>query len=72
VFLATGSSPTYPIGEWTQLRVRQVGAQITVWADGELLTTTVDEDNPLTEGAFGLYTEDALVHFDDLEACSPM
>src|SRR3954447_12729383 len=33
-FLATGSNPTFPVGRWYTVRVRQVSNTITVWVNG--------------------------------------
>lgn len=70
-FLATGSNPEYELGVWNNLRVRQVGSTMEVWADGELLTRFTDHENAYTSGALGLYTEDATVQFDDIELGLP-
>lgn len=71
-FIATASSPTYPAGSWNTVRVRQVGAQVELWANGVLLTKFVDTENVLTSGKVGLYTEDAQVHFDDVKVSLPL
>jgi hypothetical protein len=70
VFLATGSSPSFPIGRWYDVRIRQVGATISVYADGVHLTTFTDS-SPILSGKIGLYNEDAHVHFDDVTICPP-
>ena len=69
-FLATGSSPTYPIARWYTVRVQQVGATMSVWANGVLLTTFTDSERPYTSGAVGLYNEDAQVRFDSVKVLS--
>ena len=65
-FLATGSSPKFPIGSWNEIEVTQTGAAIDVSVDGEHLTHFVDEERPYLNGAIGMYCEDSRVYFDDL------
>ena len=65
-FLATGSAPTYDVGDWHDVRVRQVGATFTVWANGKELTTFTDRERPYLEGNVGVYNEDAATYFDDI------
>ncbi|MGY1691005.1 family 16 glycoside hydrolase [Geodermatophilus sp. SYSU D01105] len=62
-FLATGSSPTFPVGPWYEVHVRQVGDLTQVSVDGEPLVDFRDDDGPYLRGAVGLYTEDAAVEF---------
>jgi hypothetical protein len=65
-FLATGVLPLFPVGVQHTVRVRQVGATVTVWANGEFLTTHTDSEQPYVDGRVGLYTEDAEVTFDSV------
>jgi len=80
-YLATGTSPTFPIGTtWRNVTITQIGATITVEVDGKVLTTFTDgpgsggygpwSDHPdqevYTSGSVGLYTEDALTQFTDI------
>jgi hypothetical protein len=65
-FLASGNSPRFPTGAWHQLTVVQHGGEITVTANGRRLTHFVDPD-PYTRGAVGLYTEDAVVTFRNID-----
>jgi hypothetical protein len=60
-YLATGSSPTFSVGAWHTLRIRQTGSLIEAWGDGQLLTRFVDHERPYASGHVGLYTEDAHV-----------
>lgn len=68
-FLATGSTPTFPIGTWLRYDITQ-----TVNADGSVtmvvkakkgngtlttLATFTDSERPYTSGKIGLYNEDA-------------
>jgi len=70
-YLKTSSSPTYAVGSWHTVRVRQVANVITVWADGTQLTTFTDSERPYATGTLGLYNEDSLVHFDDVTVTAP-
>ena len=70
-YLATSGSPTYAVGAWHTVRVRQVGNVMTVWADGTQLTTFTDNERPYASGTLGLYNEDSLVHFDDVSVTTP-
>lgn len=63
-FLRTGTRPSFAVGQQHTVRVRQVGATMTVWGDGALLTTFTDAERPYGSGSVGLYTEDAEVAFD--------
>lgn len=65
-FLATGGSPTFPVGPWYTVNVRQVGNQINVTVDGAPLVSFTDEERPYTAGQVSLYNEDAHVEFDDV------
>jgi hypothetical protein len=69
-FLASGSTPTFPVGTWHDVQVTQRGGHITVTADGRPLVDHVD-DEPYTHGGVGLYTEDADVSFRDI-AITPL
>ena len=66
-FLASGDSPTFPIGKNYRVTVTQENGTMTVSADGQELATITDEETPYREGAIGLYTEDARVHFFDFD-----
>jgi len=70
-YLLTGSTPTFPVGAWYRVRVRQLGTTMTVWVDDRELATFKDEETPYTSGSIGLYNEDANVHFDDVRVVSP-
>ena len=65
-FLATGSDKRFPVGTWSSVEVRQVGATMTVWADGKQLTTFTDTERPYTSGSVGFYNEDAKTIFDNV------
>lgn len=70
-FLATGASPTFSLGGWHTVRVRQIGTTIEAWGDGQLLTRFVDQERPYRTGHVGLYTEDAHVEHADLVVQRP-
>ena len=65
-FLRTGSSPSFPIGEWNTVRVVHVGNTMTVYANGTALTSFTDTERPYTGGSVALYNEDSEMHFDDM------
>ena len=67
-FLATGTDPTFALGEWHEFRVVQSGSEIVLWGDGRQLTRYVDTEDPYLDGSIGLYTEDAAVSFDRVTA----
>ncbi|MGH3547694.1 MAG: family 16 glycoside hydrolase [Pseudonocardiaceae bacterium] len=68
--ITTGTTP-YPIGQWIEVRVQYHGANTTVWVNGAPLTTIVDTERPYTDGAVGLYTEDAAVQFIPVRLGAP-
>ena len=70
-YLRTGSSPTFAVGTWHTVRVRQVANVITVWGDGTQLASFTDTERPYASGTLGLYNEDSLVHFDDVNVSTP-
>ena len=71
-FLATGTSPVFPIGVPYSVHITQDGSNtITASVNGVLLTTFTDIERPYTSGKIGLYTEDAHVHFDDVVVTQP-
>ena len=69
--LKTDSRPTFPVGPWYDVRVRQVGARMRVWVDGEEIVRFTDHERPYRRGAIGLYNEDAQVQFDDITVDEP-
>ena len=64
-FLKTGGK-NFAVGRWHNVRVRQVGATMTVWANGQKLTSFKDNQRPYTSGRVGVYNEDAKTFFDDV------
>jgi hypothetical protein len=76
-FLASGSSPQYPVGKRLVVRVTQsvsgAGATtMSVYVDGALLTTFTDTERPYSGGSIGFYTEDAQVFFNSLVVTTPV
>jgi hypothetical protein len=65
-FLATGTAPGFPVGQWYDVRIRQAGDTTTVWVDGQRLVRFRDTERPYRRGAVGLYNEDAAVQFADV------
>ena len=70
-FLATGSSPSFPIGNWYNIKVVETAQNtITVYVNNQLITTFTDTERPYTSGRIGLYTEDAHVQFENVSSTS--
>jgi len=69
-FLATGSQ-RFPIGRWHDIRVRQVGRTMKVWANGGFLTKFTDRERPYKRGAVAVYNEDAKTYFDEVLITRP-
>jgi hypothetical protein len=65
-FLATGSSPSFPIGPWYRIGVAQTGDTIQVSVNGVQVVTVIDRERPYSSGRVGLYSEDAEAYFDDV------
>jgi 1,2-diacylglycerol 3-beta-glucosyltransferase len=63
-FLASGITPFFRVGFPHTVGIVQIGNQITLTADGKLLTRFTDEQRPYLAGAFGFYAEDSQAHFD--------
>lgn len=66
-FLASGDTPTFPVGHDYRVTVTQDDGAMTVSVDGEELDTVTDTQTPYRQGSIGLYTEDARVHFSDFD-----
>ena len=62
-FLATGSSPVFPIGTTHAVKIVQSDNVIKAYADGALLATFTDVERPYLSGRIGLYNEDSRVRF---------
>ncbi len=67
-FLATGSTPVYPVGDANDVKIIHDDTNTIIFsANGEVLTVFTDEETPYSAGRIGMYTEDALVYFTDVE-----
>lgn len=62
-FLATGSSPVFPVGTAHAVKIVQTGDVLKAYADGALLATFTDAERPYLAGRIGLYNEDSRVRF---------
>jgi hypothetical protein len=68
-FLASGSSPSFPLRRWVEIKVTQdAAARIEVRAAGRLVVSYVDEERPYAAGKIALYGEDCEALFDDVRA----
>jgi hypothetical protein len=65
-FLATGASPSFPIGPWYRIRVAQSGQTIQVFVNDLFITTFTDRERVYSSGRIGLYSEDAQAYFDNV------
>jgi GH18 family chitinase len=65
-FLATGTTPVFPIGSWYIVRIVQTANVIAVYVNGRLLTTYTDTLTPYSSGRIGLYAEDSTVRFENV------
>jgi hypothetical protein len=65
-FLATGSVPFFPIGQWYTIGIQQSGATIAVSVNNVPITTFTDYERPYSSGRVGLYSEDAEAYFDNV------
>jgi len=58
-YLPASERPTFPVGRSYEIRVRHVGATITLWASGKRVVTFTDRERPYRSGSIALYSEDA-------------
>ena len=65
-FLATGSVPSFPIGQWYRIGIRQSAETITVSVNDLPITTFADYERPYSSGRIGMYSEDAEAYFDNI------
>ena len=65
-FLASAPTPRFRIGAWHSVGIVQVGNQIDVSADGQLLARFTDTQQPYLNGALGVYSEDSVAQFDHI------
>jgi hypothetical protein len=66
-FLASAPDPRFPVGVTHTVGIVQSGNQITVSADGHLLTQFTDTQHPYMSGAFGVYSEDSVARFSRIQ-----
>jgi 1,2-diacylglycerol 3-beta-glucosyltransferase len=69
-FLASAPYPRFPVGVTHAVGIVQSGNQITVSADGRLLTQFTDTQRPYLSGAFGVYSEDSVARFSHIQLTS--
>jgi hypothetical protein len=62
-FLAYSYTRRFPIGPTYEIRIRHVGAAITVWVNGQQIVAFTDRERPYHGGSVALYTEDATALF---------
>ena len=65
-FLATGSTPVYPVGGTYTVKIVQNQNVMTVYVNGALVTTFTDTERPYASGRIGLYNEDSNVRFTNV------
>jgi hypothetical protein len=67
-FLASGTSPQFPIGSWynVHLRVEQPGHN-SVWVDNARIADFDDSERPYDHGRIGFYLEDAVAAFGNVQ-----
>ena len=70
-YLATAPTPTFPVGAWYTVRIREVGSTMTVWVNGTQIASFTDSQRPYASGHLGLYNEDSHVRFDDVTVKAP-
>jgi cellulose synthase/poly-beta-1,6-N-acetylglucosamine synthase-like glycosyltransferase len=66
-FLASSTYPRFPVGVTHTVGIVQIGNQITVSADGHLLTQFTDAQRPYLGGGFGVYSEDSVARFSHIQ-----
>ena len=62
-FLATGSTPKFPVGGTYTVAVAQQGALMSVWVNGQHIVSFTDQERPYLSGSLGLYCEEAAVNY---------
>jgi hypothetical protein len=62
-------TPSLSLGGFNEVWIKQVGSHISISLNGSDLITFQDTASVLLQGKFGLYNEDAYVHFDDFHVC---
>ncbi len=71
-FLASGSSPVFPVGSWYNIKIVQDTSNlIKVYADERLVASFLDTERPYVSGRIGFYNEDAQVRLKDVAVNLP-
>jgi chitinase len=71
-FLATGSSPQFPIGSANAVRIAQnAPGAFSVYVNNQLIVSFTDVLSPYSAGRVGLYDEDADVRFENVAVNVP-
>lgn len=65
-FLFTADTPQLTLNTWSQYEINVEGNHITVAVNGQQVVDYVD-NNPITEGGIGFYTEDARIAVRDVK-----
>jgi hypothetical protein len=66
-YLATGTSPAFPVGGTYVVTVTQTGTNsMSVSVNGKLITSFTDTQTPYTSGKIGLYSEDSTVQYTNV------
>ncbi len=65
-FLATGSTPKFPVGATYTVAVAQQGALMSVWVNGQFIVSFTDHERPYVSGSLGLYCEEAAVNYGQI------
>ena len=64
-FMATGSE-SWPLADAKKFTIAKKGNTVEISINGKVLTTFIDDENPYSGGAVGIYSEDARVIADDI------
>jgi len=70
IFLASGSTPSQPVGAAYQVRIQAQGPRIRVSVNGTQVVDYTDP-SPLLGGSVGLYEEDSKVTFGNVSVTAP-
>jgi hypothetical protein len=71
IFLYTANEPKLQINEWSTWYLKMSGSHIEIWlemadASWQRVVNYYDDNPIMGKGKIGLYTEDAIVQFDDV------
>jgi hypothetical protein len=66
-YLATGNTPTFPVGGTYTVTVTQTGTNtMSVSVNGKVITSFTDTQTPYASGKIGLYSEDSTVRYTNV------